>query len=105
MPAACIQLFGAADSYVTPLTTLSFPAGSAPVGGFVFGSINFTAPAGQDAQPILVRIQGYDDPQGYRLNSCSWGAVSLTYVPEPGTLALLATGLVGLLAYAWRKRK
>ena len=26
-------------------------------------------------------------------------------VPEPSTLALLACGLVGLLAYAWRKRK
>jgi autotransporter-associated beta strand protein len=26
-------------------------------------------------------------------------------VPEPGTLALLAAGLIGLLAYAWRKRK
>jgi fibronectin-binding autotransporter adhesin len=26
-------------------------------------------------------------------------------VPEPGTLALLATGLFGLLAYAWRKQK
>ncbi len=26
-------------------------------------------------------------------------------VPEPSTLALLACGLIGLLAYAWRKRK
>lgn len=26
-------------------------------------------------------------------------------VPEPSTVALLATGLLGLLAYAWRKRK
>lgn len=26
-------------------------------------------------------------------------------VPEPSTIALLATGLVGLLAYAWQKRK
>jgi hypothetical protein len=26
-------------------------------------------------------------------------------VPEPGTLALLSTGLIGLLCYAWRKRR
>ncbi len=26
-------------------------------------------------------------------------------VPEPGTLVLLASGLLGLLAYAWRKRR
>jgi hypothetical protein len=29
----------------------------------------------------------------------------LTSVPEPSTLVLFATGLIGLLAYAWRKRK
>lgn len=35
------------------------------------------------------------------------GRVHLTYnaVPEPGTLMLLATGLMGLIAYAWRKQK
>jgi len=26
-------------------------------------------------------------------------------IPEPGTLALLATGLLGLLCYAWKRRK
>jgi fibronectin-binding autotransporter adhesin len=31
--------------------------------------------------------------------------VGSTAVPEPGTLALLAAGLLGLLVYAWRKRK
>ncbi|MBN1394173.1 MAG: PEP-CTERM sorting domain-containing protein [Pirellulales bacterium] len=31
--------------------------------------------------------------------------ITISYVPEPSTIALLATGLIGLLAYAWRKRK
>jgi len=26
-------------------------------------------------------------------------------VPEPGTLGMLALSVIGLLAYAWRKRK
>ena len=30
---------------------------------------------------------------------------SVLGVPEPGALVLLATGIFGLLAYAWRKRK
>ena len=29
----------------------------------------------------------------------------LTPVPEPSTILLTVTGLAGLLAYAWRKRK
>jgi autotransporter-associated beta strand protein len=32
-------------------------------------------------------------------------SLSASIVPEPGTLALLAAGLLGLLCYAWRKRK
>jgi fibronectin-binding autotransporter adhesin len=32
-------------------------------------------------------------------------AAGINVVPEPGTLALLTAGAVGLLAYAWRRRK
>jgi hypothetical protein len=31
--------------------------------------------------------------------------LSTTYTPEPSSMMLVASGLVGLLAYAWRKRK
>jgi hypothetical protein len=39
-----------------------------------------------------------------------WGACRISEiqafgVPEPGTVAMLVSGLVGLLAYAWRKRR
>ena len=52
-------------------------------------------------------------PLGIWLDMYSGGAntgiffdnVRLTSVPEPGTLALLAAGLMGLVAYAWRKQK
>ena len=30
---------------------------------------------------------------------------SVSFVPEPSTLALIASGLIGLLCYAWRKRR
>jgi hypothetical protein len=33
------------------------------------------------------------------------GDISYQATPEPGTIVLLTTGLIGLLAYAWRKRK
>ena len=31
--------------------------------------------------------------------------MTVTSVPEPSALVLLAGGLIGLLAYAWRKRR
>ena len=31
--------------------------------------------------------------------------VTISVIPEPGTLVLLAAGLLGLVCYAWRKRK
>ena len=40
-----------------------------------------------------------------QLDANGGGVETVAATPEPATLALLASGLVGLLAYAWRKRK
>ena len=53
-------------------------------------------------------IDSNGDIVGYMTNnggSNNEGFLITASVPEPSALLLAATGLVGLLAYAWRKRK
>lgn len=44
---------------------------------------------------------------GYNLMGDTWaaGIKAITPTPEPSSVVLLITGLLGLLAYAWRKRR
>jgi PEP-CTERM motif len=69
----------------------------------------FTSPSGQQTLAAwTTRSSPYD------VTVPIWGALHLTStpfyvnpstVPEPGAFVLLATGLAGLLAYAWRRRR
>lgn len=38
-------------------------------------------------------------------DACGFTGVTFSQVPEPGTIGLLASGVLGLLCYAWRKRR
>jgi hypothetical protein len=42
-----------------------------------------------------------NDPSG---QNAQFDNFSLTTTPEPSTIVLLLTGLIGLVVYAWRKR-
>jgi len=42
---------------------------------------------------------------GVSISNATFDSMSFTVVPEPSAVAMVVTGLFGLLAYAWRKRK
>jgi hypothetical protein len=111
---------------LSPLQNL-LPSGATILDCWSFSATNFTASA---TNPVYLSFNvGGDHPADdlsiWRYNGTAWSPfvpTDLTYdgsfasftttalgtyavVPEPGTLALLATGVLGLLAYAWRKRR
>jgi hypothetical protein len=59
---------------------------------------DLTIAAGQSVEVFLQRNADFSADEA-RIS------MTISAVPEPSTLALLAGGLVGLIAYAWRKRK
>ena len=86
-------LFGASDVFgnVLPfgtwaLRSYTYTATSAAVGADLYLKLGMTPDT--SVQIVL------DDVSG-----------TYTPTPEPGTLILLTTGLLGLLCYAWRKRR
>jgi hypothetical protein len=38
-------------------------------------------------------------------NLSDWNGFRVAFVPEPGSIVLLGTGLLGLAFVAWRKRR
>ena len=80
----------------------SFVFAQAPgADGYAGENLLFTAP--QTARYVKFDIStGYGDGLAPGLSEVRFIGAP---VPEPGTLVLLACGLLGLLAYAWRKRK
>ena len=78
-------------------------SGDLHVQGFMDGSTTsfMTAGLGMDVANNYITLFGGSSAASWSL----FDNLTVSQVPEPGVLLLLATGLIGLLAYAWRKRK
>lgn len=73
-------------------------------------NITFTATAADANQPYTVAfLNSYGkmtgQPGATGMSTMGIDNVHLSAIPEPATIVLFGTGLLGLLAYAWRKRK
>ena len=74
------------------------------------GARRFTMPSAKDAvraildfEESITRIE-ITEPFGNNANITLVDDLSFVPIPEPSTLALLAMGALGLLAYGWRRR-
>ncbi|NLF09635.1 MAG: PEP-CTERM sorting domain-containing protein [Pirellulaceae bacterium] len=54
---------------------------------------------------IFAYTKAYDDNYQQTQYIDNISVVRSEQIPEPGTLALLAAGMIGLLAYAWKRRR
>lgn len=78
--------------------------------GIIIGSSNHLGPAtgniftGMLDEYAIYNLSGLDQA-AYDAKLASLAGHFAYAVPEPGTMLLLATGMIGLLAYPWRKRK
>jgi hypothetical protein len=75
-------------------------------GGWIIGSQNWGQNAWDDVQYFPGYLGGVKEWNELRNSAQAFGDIWATgTIPEPSTLVLLVSGLLGLLAYAWRKRR
>jgi hypothetical protein len=97
-----------AGNVYAPLTAVSLLAGDTVSFGWSSAGVNLykngtlidsttVSPAG----PMLVQAYSFG---GAIQNYDVFSITDTAPIPEPNSLVLVATGLIGLLAYAWRKR-
>jgi fibronectin-binding autotransporter adhesin len=90
-------------NYNNTSLAISFSGAKTANGTYQFDILDFVGSAlGATTSVSFAGLDAASETASYDASS---GVVTLTVVPEPGALALLAGALLGLIAFAWRKRK
>jgi hypothetical protein len=105
-PGTCDRLVLAGANHNTTLDgtlNITCSSGSVPTGSYtIISNIDPTYMTNNGIELGVLPI-GHDWGVHFASHDGLYDLV-ITAVPEPGTIVLLATGLLGILAYAWRKR-
>jgi hypothetical protein len=72
---------------------------------YTVGAGTYDLSIGESTVSGLSTFAGGGDLASIRIFSSSLSYIDEVKVPEPSSVVLLVSGIVGLLAYAWRKRK
>jgi len=104
-PVFTVTLLDAGSPVATGTVAAGAPGAWSPI-----STANWTATSSGSANmSIAVSFTGYYNNGVWSTNNANLADVSITHTaaasPEPATLTILVTGLVGLLAYAWRRRR
>ena len=96
-----LEYFDASNTGVGTVYGNVFLNGSSPEGEWVHVVQQYTAPANTTHMTFNIYAGGTTSGTSHPYLD----DVSFSPVPEPSTIVLLFIGLLGLLAYAWRKQK
>jgi hypothetical protein len=82
-------------------------AADVPLGYLSDKTVTWTVPIDSPylGQQLQIGLAGVSNAAGAYANFDNIRLTGPVSTPEPGTLMILASGLIGLLCYAWRKRK
>jgi hypothetical protein len=81
---------------------LSSDLGNVSAGSWALRTVNYTAVASDVGRDMYVLLY---NPGSIQVQLDNVSGTWTHTIPEPGTFTILFCGLLGLLAYAWRKRK
>jgi hypothetical protein len=101
-----ISFFDVTDNReLAAITQANFDPSAKGILQNIDATFNYTATAAESGDTLRIVLLGTPGAGNHVRTGIDAVTVTTSTVPEPNTIALCMTGALGLLAFAWRKRK